>query len=187
MKLQLRIYLIALVFIILLGWMYVNPSVLGKFIYPIYYKQEIHKSAANFEVDPLLIAAIIRVESNFKHESVSNKGALGIMQLMPDTAAWINSTGFQNQLTNQDIGKVDVNIDLGTWYVKWLQDYYKGDIVKVISAYNAGQGNVDRWVEHGNWYGQTHEIESIPFGETRHFVQRVLYYYQKYQKFHIES
>lgn len=70
---------------------------------------------------------------------------------------------------------------MGTWYLSFLLEKYGGDHVKVLAAYNAGQGNVDRWIEGKIWDGQAATVDNIPFGETRHYVKRALFYYERYK------
>jgi Soluble lytic murein transglycosylase and related regulatory proteins (some contain LysM/invasin domains) len=155
---------------------------LGKQIYPISYREEIKTNASTYELDPLLIAAIIRVESNYKPDAVSRKGALGIMQIMPDTAGWIvEKAGFRD-ITVQDAGtKAHAGIALGSWYVKELSRQFDGNLYLSLAAYNAGPGKVRSWLDQGVWDGRKDTLKDIPYGETRHYVQRVLYYYKKYQ------
>src|SRR5690606_1949349 len=90
---------------------------MGKVLYPIYYKEEIRANAQNYGVDPLLIASIIRVESNYKPDKVSAKNAVGMMQLMPDTAAWLIESHKFEHITLQDLYTAAVNIEIGTLYV----------------------------------------------------------------------
>jgi len=174
-----RIYALMLLAILLIFFVYSDK--IGEILYPVHYKEEIARSAAKYNVDPLLIAAIIRVETNFKPNETSKKGAIGIMQLMPDTAKWVKESGdFRGKADDQR--NVAVDIDMGAWYVSWLLNHYNGNLNFTIAAYNAGQGNVNKWRSNGVWDGSKETIGNIPFGETRHYIQRVLYYYQKYHK-----
>jgi len=172
------------ILIVVLAVMFIRSEWIGRTIYPVYFKTEIKQHAAAYGQDPLLIAAIIRVESNFKEDAVSSKGALGIMQLMPDTAAWILQKEAEfKELTVQDAGsRADAGIRLGTWYIKELNRQFGGNLPVVIAAYNAGPNRVKQWLSDQVWDGSEQTIRNIPYGETRHYVQRVLYYYKKYQE-----
>lgn len=172
----------ALLLIAFIGILFYNSTFFARQLYPIHFVQEIRDSAANYDVDPFLIAAIIRTESNYQLGQESRKGAIGVMQLMPDTAEWIVDAGGHPKHTLDELHRVDVNINLGSWYVSWLLKQYKGNKLYSIAAYNAGQGNVNKWREAGTWDGTAEHINQIPFGETRHYVQRVIYYWKKYHK-----
>jgi len=150
-------------------------------LYPIYYKDEIRKHAAHYKVDPFLVASIIRVETNFKPGKESKKGALGIMQLMPDTANWAMDMAKLPSVNLMNVkNEVDANIQLGTWYIQSLHKEMDGNPIAAIAAYNAGPGNVKNWINKGMWDGTYENVKSIPVGETRHYVQRVIYYYNQY-------
>ncbi|WP_435921772.1 lytic transglycosylase domain-containing protein [Paenibacillus sp. DYY-L-2] len=150
-------------------------------IYPIYYKEEIRLHARNNDLDPFMVAAIIKVESKYNSEAESRKGALGIMQIMPDTAKWIVEKAKMEDVPLDRL-KVEpaVNIQIGTWYLKWLSEQFDGNMIKVIAAYNAGPTNVKNWINSGRWDGRLETAEDIPFVETRHYVQRVSHYYKQY-------
>ncbi|MCD1258954.1 lytic transglycosylase domain-containing protein [Paenibacillus athensensis] len=171
--------LLLLVFVLIL---FMNSTFIGRKLYPIYYKQEIRQNATKYQIDPFLIAAIIRVETNYQYHLESKKGAIGIMQLMPDTAQWIVETANLGTYTHDDLHRVEVNIGLGAWYLNWLFNHYDGNMLYAIAAYNAGQGNVNKWKQSDTWDGTIEQVAQIPFGETRHYVQRVLYYYEKYRE-----
>ncbi|TVX98040.1 lytic transglycosylase domain-containing protein [Cohnella terricola] len=173
---------ILLLILIVLAALFIQSDWLGKRIYPISYQEEIKRNAAVYELDPLLIAAIIRVESNYKLTAVSRKGAIGIMQIMPDTAEWILKQDDFGSITVKDAGReAHAGIALGSWYMKELNRQFNGDLVISLAAYNAGPGKVKQWLNKGVWNGEEQTLKDIPYGETRHYVQRVLYYYKKYQ------
>jgi soluble lytic murein transglycosylase len=171
----------ALLLVGFIAILFMNSTFIGKKIYPIYYQKEIKESAEKHNIDPFLIAAMIRVETNYKYQLESSKGAVGLMQIMPDTANWIAENAGGQPLNAADLLKPDVNIFMGAWYMNWLSKHYNGNVVYAIAAYNAGQGNVNQWKNNGIWNGLEASVNDIPFGETRHYVQRVLYYFHKYQ------
>lgn len=167
--------------VLFLLFVLLNSNTFWKVVYPIAYEREVIEAASYFEVDPHLIFAVIQNESNFKQDLFSPKGATGLMQLMPETARWANEVSGLNQDPHSYIQDPRANILLGTWFLSYLLDQYGGDIVKAVVAYNAGQGNVDLWLEIGTWDGTEQGLDQIPFGETRHYVTRVLYFFRRYQ------
>lgn len=150
-------------------------------MYPLYHYDVIQQNASDFNVDPMLVAAIVRVESKFKEDNVSHAGAIGLMQLMPQTAQWIAEQSGLAYNSPDDLASPQVNIRLGSWYVSYLENRFKGNRVAAVAAYNSGPSRVDAWLKEGTWDGTVEHLEQIPVGETRHFVQRVLYNYQRYK------
>lgn len=149
--------------------------------YPIHYKDEIRKHSITYDIDPFLVASIIRVETNFKTGRESKKGAIGLMQLMPDTAKWALEKAKLPDVSMEELKhEPSANIELGTWYLSTLSRQFEGKRTAVIAAYNAGPGKVQKWLDEGIWDGTDATIKDIPFGETRHYVQRVNYYYDQY-------
>lgn len=153
-------------------------------LYPIHHQDLIREQARANEIDPLLVAALIRVESKFDIDNTSHVGAVGLMQLMPDTAAWIAQQSGIPYNGEQDLSNAETNIRLGTWYLAYLIDLYKGNSVTAVAAYNAGPGRVSRWLSDDVWDGEMGTTDRIPVGETRHYVQRVFFNYEKYQQFY---
>jgi len=177
--------LVLLLLLIVVGLLFIQSEWLGRTIYPIYYKDEIKRNAELYKLDPLLIASVIRVESNYKPEAVSPKGAIGIMQLMPDTAEWILTHENFGSISLDDIGhEPEAGIRVGTWYIRDLLRQFDGNLAASLAAYNAGPGKVRQWLSNRTWDGKTETISDIPYGETRQYVQKVLYYYNKYKEVH---
>ncbi|MFC4779640.1 lytic transglycosylase domain-containing protein [Paenibacillus sp. GCM10023252] len=171
-----------------LAVLFLNSDRAARWMYPIHYEEDIRASAASYDMDPHLIAAIIRTETNYKTGQVSTKGALGLMQVMPDTAGWIiEQAGFKGVTEDMLLKRADVSIQVGTWYLNALHNQFDGNSVAAIAAYNAGPGNVRKWLGSGQWDGSYESVDAIPFGETRHYVQRVNYYYNKYKQLYSSS
>jgi len=120
---------------------------------------EIEHAAIRHNLDPNLVRAVIRAESNYRHDAVSHAGAMGLMQLMPNTAA---------SLGVEDPFDIRQNIDGGTRYLRQLLDMFDNDLTLALAAYNAGQGNVRR---HGG---------VPPFAETMNYIPRVKQYLERY-------
>jgi soluble lytic murein transglycosylase len=175
-------WLIPVLLIVIAAW-FVQTESMPRWAYPISYQAEIKRNADEYQVDPLLIAAIIKVESNYKIDAVSPKGAVGIMQLMPKTAEWILQKQRFGDISVDQVGsEANAGIALGSWYVRELMRQFDGELAATIAAYNAGPGKVRQWLDEGTWDGSLQNVRRIPYGETRHYVQRVIFYYQKYLK-----
>ena len=151
-----------------------------KLIYPFHYEEIVFEHAQRFELDPYLIAALIHVESKWNTEAVSAKGATGLMQLMPETAAWISErTGIAYQL--EVLKDPELNIMLGCWYLDYLRSHILS-LTAALAAYNGGQGNVQKWLSDKQWDGTFAAISDIPFRETRVYMQRIAHTWGIYQK-----
>lgn len=153
-----------------------------KWMYPLYHYDVIEQNALTFQVDPMLVAAIVRVESKFNENNVSHAGAIGLMQLMPETAQWIADQSGLAYSSPEDLAKPNTNIRLGSWYVSYLEKRFEGNRVAALAAYNSGPSRVEKWLKEGTWDGTIEHLEQLPVGETRHFVQRVLYNYERYKE-----
>ena len=119
--------------------------------------------AQNYRLDPALVAAVIYQESKFQADVESSSGAIGLMQLLPDTAKGIAIHTGGNRFRVQDLYTPEINVRYGSWYLRHLLDKY-GDERTALAAYNAGQENVDEWRREGR---------GIAFSETRHYVKHV--------------
>ncbi|MBW7476662.1 lytic transglycosylase domain-containing protein [Paenibacillus oenotherae] len=183
------LFILVLLFLValLLTMLFLKSDWMGRWMYPIHYENDIRISAKNYDLDPLLIAAVIRVETNYSPDAVSGKGAVGIMQLMPDTAEWIMKKGGFTPVPPEMLSaRADISIELGSWYLHSLHKQFDGKLYAALAAYNAGPGTVKRWISEGTWDGKLETVKQIPYGETRHYVQRVIYYYNKYKKLYTE-
>ncbi|HEY6008555.1 MAG TPA: transglycosylase SLT domain-containing protein, partial [Geobacteraceae bacterium] len=140
--------------------------------YPLPYRETVRQQAAASGVAENLIYAVIRAESSFSPTALSPAGAVGLMQLMPATAATI--LGVRDGSAGDRLTRPEVNIGLGVRHLKDLLALYDGDLVAAVAAYNAGAGNVNRWKKRFGQLPADQFIESIPFGETREYVKKVL-------------
>lgn len=163
-------------------WQYGEPYVAKLLAYPHHHNQLIARAAGDEEVSPALIHAIILQESNYQEKAQSNRGALGLMQLMPDTAHWIAEQNDMDDLDDAHLSHPETNIRLGTWYIAYLLKNYEGNEVLALAAYNAGHGIVDEWMEEKGWGYDFADPSAIPYPETREYVQNVLKYQQQYEE-----
>jgi soluble lytic murein transglycosylase len=138
--------------------------------YPLDHTETINGYAAKYDLDPALVAAVIYKESRFKDDARSSAGAVGLMQLLPETARGIAiHTGGTRFDPETDLLNPDLNVRYGCWYLRHLMDKYdryRNGYVLALAAYNAGQANVDRWIAGRPAGGRVH----IPFAETRDYI-----------------
>ncbi|HBY21030.1 MAG TPA: lytic transglycosylase [Clostridiales bacterium] len=163
-----RIFKLILTLIILIG-IFIN---ILYFLYPMKYKDEVLKYANEYEVSPYLIYAIIKTESNFNNDARSHKDALGLMQIRDITGEWLAKRLDIHQYTTDKLHNADINIRMGSWYIKSLLEKYK-DLDTALAAYNAGSGNMDKWLQNNEYSDDGIKIKKIPFTETRKYVEKV--------------
>ena len=133
-------------------------------------------------VDADLVRAVIQVESAFNPLAVSNTGAMGLMQLMPDTAEWIAKQLGDTGYSIEALHEPDRNIRYGTWYLSSLEREFHGNDILALAAYNAGRGNVHDWMKENNWSDNFKDIDAIPYKETRDYVRQVIGDQKKYRE-----
>lgn len=130
-------------------------------IYPLKYEQEILTASAKYDVSPALIASIINEESSFNKNKISKKGAVGLMQVLPATATYVTEQ-------NLNLFNAAENVDVGVRYLSYLIKKFK-DVDTALFAYNAGEGNVSRWLNEAS----VDKLTSCPFPETNAYVAKV--------------
>ena len=131
--------------------------------YPLRYEAIVQAHAHNYRLDPALLAAVIYTESKFDANAQSDAGAIGLMQLLPDTAKGIAVRTGGARFVVSDLYNPEINVRYGAWYLRHLLDKY-GDERTSLAAYHAGQANVDRWRAEG---------VGIRFAQTRYYVDKV--------------
>ena len=158
--------------------MAIFPSI-ERYFYPLRYDNTIKIAAERNGLSPALVAGIILTESGFNPQARSEVGAIGLMQLMPETAWWIADLDSLSipEHTETILEDPDLNIYLGSGYFSWLLKRFQNRPIEALAAYNAGQNEVDAWLKGKS---AALQIESIPVPETRHFVRKVLHSRRKY-------
>ena len=142
---------------------------------PLAYREEIAKIALDMQLEPTFIYAIARQESAFDAAARSPVGAMGLMQLMPQTALYTAKKSGIKHANTKDLLKAEHNMRLGGLYLNHLLQTFKGNRILAAAAYNAGPSRVNRWLsEQGKEKPVDVWIETIPYKETRHYVQNVL-------------
>jgi soluble lytic murein transglycosylase len=150
------------------------PETVRKTIYPLEYEETIREVSAEHDLEPTFVAAVVYTESRFRPDARSHRGAYGLMQLLPQTAKFIQKqSGIEG-----DWREPETNMRIGVWYLSYLEDRYMGDERLMLAAYNSGESQVDAWVSDSGF-----DVgEDIPFRETREYVENVLEARQTYEE-----
>ncbi|NMA69227.1 MAG: lytic transglycosylase domain-containing protein [Desulfitobacterium sp.] len=167
--------------ILVIAYSFQSGNIIKKILYPYPYRALIEEYGERYNVDPLLVISVIRAESKFLPQSQSHKGALGLMQLMPDTAKWIAETTGDKNYSENLLREPEKNIQYGTWYIASLQKEFE-ELILVLAAYNGGRGHVNKWIESYQLDLENLKIEDIPFKETKEYVAKVIDNYENYRK-----
>jgi peptidoglycan lytic transglycosylase len=172
-------YLVALSFALLVfagaaAWVVeAEPDWYLRSRYPLEYDQVIRTYAAERHLDPALVAAVIYAESRFDPNVRSSAGAVGLMQLLPETGEFIARASGGTNFVKADLRDPDINVRYGTWLLDYLRTRYDGDVESALAAYHAGPTNVDEWLRNGS---------GIEFPETQAYVHEVLRVKQMYAR-----
>lgn len=149
-----------------------------KTVYPLKYEESIRTSSEKYGLDPYFVMGVISAESKFSDYAVSSKDAKGLMQLKDETARWCaDKYGIEGSLYESE-----VNIEIGCAYLRYLLDLFGGNQENALAAYNAGQGNVKKWLDNVKYSNDGEKLDIIPYIETREYVSRVVQRADIYRK-----
>lgn len=146
------------------------------------YQDQINEYSDKYNVDPLLTASIVKVESDFDNDAQSHQGAKGLMQLLDETAKHSAEVIGEDYYPDK-LNDIDYNLKLGVGYYNYLYNYYNNKEL-ALAAYNGGVGNVDKWIDQGILDKDKPDISKIPFDETRQYVTKVMANYEVYKTFY---
>ncbi|MCQ2564867.1 MAG: lytic transglycosylase domain-containing protein [Clostridia bacterium] len=152
--------------------------------HPIKFENYINFYAEKTNLSPSLIASLINVESGYKTNAKSNKNALGLMQIKLETAIYVAGLNGLTLPTETDLYVPETNIQFGTLYFEYLQTKFE-DIITCLCAYNAGETRVRSWLKNTNYSLDGKILNTIPFSETKNYVNKVLSNQKFYQKVYI--
>jgi len=178
-----KILVCGLIILILIVFLIVLKNKIQRIFYPKLHEEFVSMYSDEYGVDENLVFAVIKAESNFQEDAVSHKDALGLMQIMKETAEDVArkyniEIDFNN--SEREILNVQNNIKIGTKYLAVLLEKYK-NIEVAVAAYNAGIGTVDNWIEKEIIKSDGSDIENIPYKETNNYVRKILRNYKIYQ------
>lgn len=150
-------------------------------IYPVKYRELVQKYSKEYGVDPFLVFAIIKVESNFDPDAVSPKNAAGLMQITEKTGGWGARELDIKNYKHEMLFDPGTNVRLGCWYLSVLYgEFGKTDLV--IAAYNGGSGNVSQWLNDSHLSSTGKQLDRIPFRETERYLKKVTNSYKIYKR-----
>lgn len=158
------------------------PLELWEHLYPAYFEDMIRGYALKYEIDPLLVLAMIREESRFNSWNESVAGARGLMQIIFSTGEWIAQKLNLEDFNDEMLFSPEVNINLGCWYIGYLKERFSNDTALIISGYNAGPGITAKWLERYDRSDLDNFVENIPYFETREHIKKVTKSYQMYKR-----
>lgn len=177
-KIWKKVLLAVIIIVIIAVATIVIRELMIKQMYKKEYSEYVTKYSQEYEVDENLIYALIKAESNFNPNAVSASNAKGLMQLMYATAQEIASKN-NIELTETNILEPEINIKLGVQYISELIKKYEC-VELALAAYNAGSGNVDKWIKNGTIKSDGTDAENIPYKETNTYIRKVMRDYQIY-------
>lgn len=176
------ILLILIIFTLIVLFKVLNiEKIILKTLYPIKYEEYVYKYSEELNIDPFLTFSIIKTESNFDETVESKSGAIGLMQLMEETAKE-QAKKLDIQYSKEILYDPEQNLKLGLNYFNTLLDYYNQNYILAFAAYNAGIGNVQNWINNGTIKKDGSDIENIPFKETNMYVRKIIKNYETYKE-----
>ena len=158
------------------------PIELYRLLYPLYYTDLLQKHTTTYEIDPLFVAAMIREESRYNADIVSYAGAIGLMQIMPANGPEFASRLKIPRFNTKMLYNPDINIQMGSWYMKSLMDQFDNNHALVAGAYNGGPGRMRRWIKAKQIPDLDEFIEDIGIDQTRRHIKKVIDSYIIYQQ-----
>ncbi len=183
-KILICFIIVILIYFVLFKIIKVDNIIMKK-MYPLKYSEYVEKYANEYDIDSYMVYAIIKVESNFNENAKSTSNAVGLMQIMENTAMEIANKMNLN-VSEQDLFTPDLNIKIGLKYFKDLLNKYNNNYNLAIIAYNAGIGNVDKWIADGVIKPDASDVENVPFRETNNYVRKILRDYDIYKKLYMK-
>lgn len=171
-----RLFILLLIIVLAL-----NHRNIARKIYPAGYMDYIRTYSAMYQVDPYLVLSVIKAESNFNENAVSQKNAAGLMQVIEPTANWLAKRMGLTDFSYENIKDPKLNIQIGCYYISYLLDLYDGNTATALAAYNAGEGTVNKWLKNSEYSKDGKNLSFIPYPETRHYITKVTNNQKMYQ------
>lgn len=171
---------LVIVLVIIVIAFFGTESLLKSYVFPFKHKEAILEYSKEYNLDPYLVLAVIKAESKFNSNAESHKGAMGLMQITASTAQDIANQMGLTDYSKEKLYEEDYNIRMGCWYLNDLRNEF-GNMDLFIAAYNAGRGNVTKWLNNSEYSNDGKKLDYIPFKETKKYVDRVNTYFRIYK------
>ncbi len=180
---NIKLIIVIAIILLIIVFVFIFKDKILRIMYPKTYQDIVSNYAKEYDVDENLVFAVIKAESNFDENAVSHKNAIGLMQIMEDTADDIATRygiDIDHEKIKEEVANVENNINIGTKYLSTLLEKY-GNKEVAVAAYNAGIGTVDNWIAKDIIKADGSDIENIPYKETNNYVRKILRNYEIYQ------
>ena len=175
--------LLVLLALVTVLWVRVWLPSRHKIVYPLMYREELLAASAEFDVDPCMLAALVYCESSYQADAVSHVGAIGLMQIMPETGQWLSGKiELDGEFTTEMLYDPGVNLRLGSWYLSYLYGRYGGQWQEALTAYIAGQGQVDKWLKDPALSADGKHLDVIPGQDVKEYAAKVMRYHEHYKE-----
>ncbi|MFI3209677.1 MAG: lytic transglycosylase domain-containing protein [Peptostreptococcaceae bacterium] len=171
-----KIFILSSIIVMIISCILIEKNLINKFLYPRAYKTFVSKYSEEFNIDENLVYSIMKAESKFLRNAKSHKGAKGLMQISDITRDWAIE---ELELGEVDIFDPETNIKISCWYINKLFREF-GELELVITSYNAGSGNVSKWLKNKDYSLDGESLYYIPFEETDNYLRKVLNNYRHY-------
>lgn len=172
---------ISILILLVLQFNNFQESKLLRIMYPVKYEEIVLRYSDEFGVDPYLVYAVMKQESNFKEKAVSSAKARGLMQITEDTFDWLKIKLGDKETTYDDLYKPEYNIKYGTYFLSILSEEFKMTSTQ-LAAYNAGMNITKKWLTTNEYSSNGKTLHTIPYKETEKYVKIVMNNYSTYKK-----
>lgn len=176
------VWLLILVLAFVWFFFYGGKSMLLQYFYPIKYEEYVEKYSIEYDLDKYLVYAVIQTESKFDPNVESEVGAIGLMQLMEDTAKECNEKADFGYTIPDELKNPEVNIRIGCYYLNRLMKIFDDNKELALTAYNGGLGNVEKWLDDEEYSDGQGGLNITPYQETNDYVDKVLRSYKRYRE-----
>lgn len=156
-------------------------------LYPLEFSNQVEKYSSQYKIDHYLVYSVIKAESGFDADAQSPRNAKGLMQIMDSTGVWAAEKMELKDFNSEMLYDPEININIGCWYLARLLKQYDNNTELALAAYNAGSGNVSKWLKDDSISQDGKTLDRIPFEETKNYIERIKKFNKMYKKLYDKS